>query len=167
MPTEPQPPRPVLKDPGDFPPPPILGGLAETHPGFETLSIANNQVALCWAVFAQLMAGGIAISHPIPSIALVSSLIFLATAIAAFACYRTLFGIFWAIMLTLLTLLPIIGIFVLIGSNSVATRRLQDAGLRVGFMGVSGTDRAELRASIDREIAAQARARLGLPDRNV
>lgn len=132
------------------PPIPDLVNLVNSAPDADVLRLADAQAFLYLLAIAHVTALLISFISPYAQL---SGGIFLLVAIISYGSYKSVSDK-GAILLSALTFVPLFGLFVLVGSISIATKRLRTAGLRVGFMGVTPADRKALREAIARDTPA-------------
>lgn len=110
--------------------------------------VARRQRLLIWCILAQvitlfLIIFGVAAALPVVAMAVP----FLLPALALMALIGTVLlmsalrrHVVWCILLGLLMFVPLLGLLILISVNGQATRALQQAGVRVGFLGARRDD---------------------------
>ncbi len=104
-------------------------------PPTKLLTIAARQKAIIWCILGYFALVPAALFMPRAVANLLLLGIGLTGAVFVFMLAVALYGAIAGIALGVGTLIPIAGLFVLLGINQRATRLLRDHGIRVGLMG--------------------------------
>ena len=105
--------------------------------------IARHQRAINLAILAQLGLMGFAAMAPAaltPVVRLVGLVISIATIVATFRLAKALHSTWVAVVCTPLMLVPLVNLLTLLVFSSQATKRLRDAGFKVGLLGGNPAD---------------------------
>jgi len=106
----------------------------------KNVAVAQKGVIICLLV--HLLAGLVSFvtSGPVAGVAaLISLLASVVAAVFVFIFAIRVYGTGMGVVLGILTLVPLVGLIVLLVINSKATNMLHEAGYKVGFLGVSGS----------------------------
>src|SRR5690606_15699565 len=105
-----------------------------------TIAKLQRGILTCILIYLIAVVGQFIVTVPVelrPLIGIALLLVMLAAAVLVFMLAMRLYGIVAGVLLGILTLLPIIGLIVLLVINGKATGILRQNGIKVGFMGAN------------------------------
>ena len=107
---------------------PPASRIAEPDPDWDrAVAIARSQRHVLWALLASLLL------VPLPGAMLIVGPV---RGLFTYRLARHVYAGWAAILITMLSMLPLFGLLVLLAINARATRALREYGLHVGFLGV-------------------------------
>ena len=126
--------------PPGFPPPPTLGYAPPPGPAIDLRAVATRQrmVIFCILVYIVLAVTQVLVPREVqPFVALALLAVAITAAVFVFMLALTVYTTGTGILLGILTLIPCVGLIVLLIINGKATSVLRAHGLKVGLLGAN------------------------------